>query len=322
MKPTLSISNFDLKDIWTRSTLGLNEFLSYLMKSDKFNIIYHDGKIQTGKMERSTTLIYNGKKIYVDFWDYAMPTYTDPIFNSDMDLIIKLQHPKMTFEEFKTKLTSKFQFPNATENEKFKFYNKIIPWTFFCSRMMQQFIGKEETIEPLPIKQLAFFCGKGWKCRGYLQRYIKPQGIEIIDSDQGGSLANKGLPSPGKTLTDEQYLEKMRTSKYGLVLHGRGSFISEAKNRREIDYMMLRKPLLLNYKPNYYNPLIEGKHYIYIDQNTDFKNIENLYNINEIAKNAFQWYKENASPEGVVNTFLQIMNERGFNEEKEKNIHP
>lgn len=310
MKPTLSISSFDLKDIWTRSTLGLNEFLGYLMKSDKFDIVYHDGKIQTGKMERSTTLIYNGKKIYVDFWDYAMPTYTDSIFNSDMDLIIKLQHPKMTFEEFKARLASKNQFPNSTENEKLKFFNKIIPWTFFCSRMMQPFIGKEETIEQIPIKQIAFFCGRGWKCRRHFKNYIKSSGIEFLDSDQGGSLANKGLASPGKTLTDAEYLEKMKSSKYGLVLHGRGSFMSEAKNRREMDYMMLRKPLLLNYKPNYYNPLIEGKHYIYIDQNTDINNLDNLYNINDMVQNAFQWYKENASEHGVVQSFLQIMKDR------------
>jgi len=312
MKPTLSVSSYDLKDIWTRSTLGLPEFLDILIHSDRFNIVYHDGKIATGKAERSTTLIYNGRKIYVDFWDYAMPTYTDPIFNSDMDLIIKLQHPKMTFDEFKTRMASKNQFPNATEEQRLKFYNKIIPWTFFCSKMMHQFIGKEDTMEQLPVKQLAFFCGKTWRCRGYMKSNLQKQGIEIIDSDQGGSLANKGLPSPGKALTDAQYLEKMRNSKYGLVLHGRGSFMSEAKNRREIDYMMLKKPLLLNYKPNYYNPLIEGKHYIHIDQNTNIKNLENMYNINEIAMNGYEWYKANASPNGIVNTFLQIMKERGF----------
>lgn len=317
MRPTLSISNFDLKDPWTQSTLGLNEFLNFLIKSDEFNIVYHDGKIQTSKSERSTTLIYNDKKIYVDFWDYAMPTYTDQIFNSDMDLIIKLQHPKMTFDSFNMQLASKNQFPNATTEQKLKFYNKIIPWTFFCSRMMQQFIGKEDNIEPMPITQLAFFCGKSWKCRGYMKETLKLAGIEFLDSDQGGSLANKGLPSPGKIITDEEFLNKMKSSKYGLVLHGRGSFASESKNRREIDYMMLKKPLLLNYRPNYYNPLIEGKHYIYVDQKTDFKNIENMYNIDDIAKNAFQWYKENASEKGVVNTFLQITKEK-FNEEKAK----
>jgi hypothetical protein len=46
------------------------------------------------------------------------------------------------------------------------------------------------------------------------------------------------------------------------VLAGRASMVTDAKNRREIDYMMLKKPLLLNYKPKYYDEMIEGKHYI------------------------------------------------------------
>ena len=66
----------------------------------------------------------------------------------------------------------------------------------------------------------------------------------------------------------------------------------------------------MNYKPYYYNPLVEGKHYIYINENTDFKKIEDMYNIEEIVQNAYQWYKENASPLGTAQTFLKIMNDK------------
>jgi len=110
----------------------------------------------------------------------------------------------------------------------------------------------------------------------------------------------------------------MRTSKYGLCLHGRGSHFTEAKNRREIDYMLLKKPLLLNYDPNYYNSMIDGKHYIKINEKTSLENLEKEYNIDEIAQNGYQWYKDNASPMGAANTFLQIMKDRFGHEEEIK----
>lgn len=313
MKPKISICTYDLKNPW--NTLGLTELLNCLIKSNKFDVTYYDEKVLSVKAERSTILHYNGKKIFIDFWDYAMPTHTGNIFKSDMDLIIKLQHPKMTFDEFNRRCISKKMYTEATIEQKQAFFNKIIPWTFFCSKMMKPFIGQEYSIEQLPIKQVAFFCGKTWKCRIPMRDKLRAFGVEFIDSDQAGNNLYKGKPSAGKVLTNEEYLNKMRSSKYGLVPHGRGSVMSEAKNRREIDYMMLKKPLLLNYRPNYYNPLIEGKHYIYIDEKIskiDLDNLENKYNINDIAMNGYEWYLNNASENGVVNTFLQIMRDKGF----------
>ena len=66
----------------------------------------------------------------------------------------------------------------------------------------------------------------------------------------------------------------------------------------------------MNYKPYYYNELVPGKHYIYIDQNTDFNNLEKMYNIDEIAQNGYQWYKDNASEIGAAQSFLQIMKDK------------
>ena len=102
----------------------------------------------------------------------------------------------------------------------------------------------------------------------------------------------------------------MQTSRYGLVLAGRATPITDPKNRREIDYLMLGKPLLINYKPFYYNEFEAGKHYIYIDENTDIKSLDKMYNIDEIAKNGYEWYLQNATPEAIPKTFVQIMQEK------------
>jgi hypothetical protein len=58
--------------------------------------------------------------------------------------------------------------------------------------------------------------------------------------------------------------------------------------------------------------LVEGKHYIYIDANTDFKNLDKMYNMEEIVSNATDWYNKNASPKGVADTLIQILTERGI----------
>ena len=130
------------------------------------------------------------------------------------------------------------------------------------------------------------------------------QKIEYRESDQ--SFKNC------RPLSDKEYVQYMAESKYGIVLPGRVSWFTEGKNRREIDYMMMRKPLLLTYTPYYYNELKPGIHYIKIDPETDISTLENDYDIDQIAENGFQWYKENASPLGAAKVFKQIMDDRGF----------
>lgn len=302
MKPRLSICKYDLGNIYF--TLGLPELLTTLINSNAFDVTYHNDKLNALKSEKGAIIYYNDKKVYLDVWDYACPTHTPQVFDSNFDVIIKLQHPLITAEEFDSRCQAKHRlFLNKTSDQRKEFWNKIVPWTFFCSRMMNRFIGKEDKIKLEPITQFAFFCGKHWKCRHDISKSLIKQGIEYIISSQECFFS-------GRPLTDKQYIEKMKRCKFGLVVHGRCSAFSENKNRREIDYMMLKKPLLLNYKPFYYNPMIEGKHYIYFDEKTDLKNIEKMYNIEEIAMNGYQWYLDNANPQGVVNTFLQIMKER------------
>jgi hypothetical protein len=301
MKPTLKINQKDLKN--PLCTLGMSEILTYLLKSGLFNVEYHDERLKGLKCERATILYCNEKKIYLDFWEYSAPTYTDIVFDYNFDLIIKLQHLKVTHDIFNQICIKRKLFLNHPEEERQKFLDKVVPWTFFCSRLMRQFVGNEDNIIKEPTEILGFFCGKGWKCRhGMEKRLIQDGVVEYIHSSQE--------EKHKRPLSDLEYIRKMKTSKYGIVLHGRHSFLSNCKNRREMDYMMLKKPLLLNYRPYYYDPLIEGKHYIYIDEKTDLKNLENIYNIDEIAANGYEWYKNNASPMGLSNMFLKIMKDR------------
>lgn len=300
MKPTLSV-NKNYLYVNSFNTLGV-EMLRYVVESGLFDITYHEEHLQVGKGERGTIVYYNGKKVYVDFWEYLWPTYSKETWDAQFDLIIKLQHYNFTPEYFEQRCPRKNVMMFLTKEQRGDFIKKIVPWTFFCSRMIRQFIGKEDQLEPIPVDKLGFFCGKLWKCRIAMKDKFDKEGVEYTRSSQEWKSQ--------RPLTDEEYIQKMRSSKFGISMAGRRSWFTEAKNRREVDYMMLKKPLLLNYKPFYYDPLIEGKHYVYFDVNTNLKEIESKYNIDEIAMNGYEWYKNNASPTGCAKSFLKIMQDR------------
>jgi len=303
MKPKLKINSYDLKKGY--GTLGMPELLGILVDSDEFDVSFHKEHLDTAQGIRATTIYYNDKKIYLDFWEYTTPTYTNKVYNANFDLIIKLQHDQRSLKSFHHGCEKRGILKPLDSNERTIFFNKVVAWTFFCSRLMKQFVGKEDAFPKRPITQTGFFCGKSWKARRGMLRKFESENIEVIRSDQG--------LRKGKKLNDDQFLEKMLTSKYGIVIHGRHGIFADIKNRREIDYMMMKKPLLIDYEPHYYNPLINGVHYIHINKETDLNNLENMYNIDEIAENGYQWYKDNASPEGVVKVFRQIMMDR-FNQ--------
>lgn len=283
-------------------TLGMDVYLAALKDSGLFDIYTHEEYIETLRGERATVLILEGKRIYLDFWEYPSPTFTGCMPDKKFDLIIKLQAREMDFGYFNHVCNRKGVFPNLSEEQRKEFLAKVVPWSFFPSRMIKQFVGEEDQIEQVPIERPCFFVGKGWKNRLKIKESLISQGIEYLDSNQ--ELRR------GKPIKDEEYIHKMKSSKYGLVLFGRGSLFSDVKNRREIDYMILKKPIIMNYKPYYYNPLIPGKHFILIDEKTEIAKLDSMYNIDEIARNAYQWYLDNASTSGLVKTFLQIANEK------------
>jgi len=283
-------------------TLGMGYLMNILRHSPLFDVSYHDDIHNVHRGERGTIVKCEGKEIYIDFWEYLAPTFMPKTINANFDLIIALQHIDITLKEFNEHCARKNVFNEYTDEEKQKFIGKIVPWTFFPSRLLSQYVGKENELWTEKIEREGFFCGKSWRCRHWIMQWLKKQDISISSSDQG--------EIDGSTITDEEYLQAMQTSRCGIVLGGRRSALTDAKNRREIDYMMLNKPLVLNYKPFYYNPLIAGVHYIYMDGTKDLSELLKEYDLREIANNGLEWYVNNASPIGAAKVFRQILQER------------
>lgn len=283
-------------------TLGFDYIVSSLKNSGKFEIQNHTDVVSPVKGIRGTILYFNDKKIYLDFWEYSAPTHTTEVLNANFDLIIKLQHKVLAAIEYIKFVRMKRMFEGVSDDDLIDFWNKIVPWTFFPSKSMFPYIGREQDlVSSLPINKLGFFCGRNWKARHSMKAKLEKEGINYICNEVEGA-----------RISDELFMELMLSSKFGIVLPGRNTYVSDSKNRREIDYMMMRKPLLISYRPYYYDPLVEGVHYIYINDKTNFKSLDNMYNIGDITENAFQWYQRNATPSGLANSFLKIMSDKGY----------
>lgn len=302
MKPKLVLNKNQFKHGGT--TLGMKDMLHSIGESDLFDVSFHNESVTAMRGMRATVIYYNDKKVYLDLWEYPTPSHTMEVYNANFDLIIKVQHKNIGARQYNRYCSRKRFMSGITDAQRTEFLNKIVPWTFFPSRMMEPFVGREDEFskENYPIERDAFFCGKNWKCRKEMVSALSGQGIECLKSNQE--------LKRGKTLGQNDYLHYMRSSKYGLILRGRSSMLTDCKNRREIDYMILQKPIVMDYEPFYYNPMVAGEHYILIDKNTDIKSLDSLYNTHEIAKNGYEWYKKNATKSAIANTFLQIMNEK------------
>jgi hypothetical protein len=115
--------------------------------------------------------------------------------------------------------------------------------------------------------------------------------------------------------TQEEYLQKVKASKFGLTLPGFGP-----KCNREIEYFGLGTvPIYIEgCCTNFYEPIEEGIHYLTASCPEDIDSIvENTTEEewNELSKNGREWYERNCSRKGSFNTTKYII-EKGFNNER------
>lgn len=108
--------------------------------------------------------------------------------------------------------------------------------------------------------------------------------------------------------TQEEYLNKIASSKYGLCLPGYGR-----KCNREIELLALGTVPIITPGvdvSNYADPLVEGVHYIYAEDGNDLR--KKIHGTTEIEwirmhQNGVDWYERNCSPRGSFNTTINII---------------
>ena len=123
---------------------------------------------------------------------------------------------------------------------------------------------------------------------------------------------SQGYPIAAYKYTQQQYLELLTKSKYGLCLPGYGP-----KCNREIELLGLGVvPIFTPGVDNtYYSPLIENKHYIKVNNPSEINNkIKNISKDQwvELSINGIKWYEENCSIKGSFKTTCEILNKNNI----------
>ena len=106
--------------------------------------------------------------------------------------------------------------------------------------------------------------------------------------------------------TNEEYLMKLRSSKYGLCLRGYGS-----KCHREVELIAFGTIPIVTPEvsiESYMEPLIENTHYILVKNPSEFK--EKINNMdenkwNEMSKECYEWYQRNVYSKNCWNNMIE-----------------
>jgi hypothetical protein len=187
-------------------------------------------------------------------------------------------------------------FGNPTPNLK-----KSSPWIFWGRRPELMEKVRKEGIKPLEERDIeSIFLGK-------VENETQLKNRNNIEWSNFIELFEMPIRGNYK-YTQEEYLNLLNRSKYGLCLAGFGN-----KCNREIELMSLGVvPIITpNVDLTYYNPLTEGVHYVKVKNPDEIK--ETLSKITdekwkEMSDNCLKWYEENCSVKGSFDTTMEIIN--------------
>src|SRR5690606_10439446 len=124
------------------STLGLNFLLKALGGNPSFNLSLHEDSVNAMRGMHGSVIYFEDKRIYLDMWEYPTPSHTEAIFKQNFDLIIKVQHRDISSEAY-NQFCDRKNMMQITKLEREAFLNKFVPWTFFPSRIMEGYLGRE-----------------------------------------------------------------------------------------------------------------------------------------------------------------------------------
>lgn len=206
-----------------------------------------------------TPFILNGKKCFIDDWDYSYPTssLSEEFFeknpeHKDLKYVFKIQYSygeKDFFDRLGEKLGIAifpfFMFPRHDF--------KLGSW---------QWENKNH-------KYLALFSGRVWKYRRHWKEYMgkHPDCISVNNSHL--KITNKRMNS----IDDNEYLKILQNTKWGLCLKGKGT---DCKNRREVEYTSYGMPLALDYKPYYPFFFEPNKDYVFLEKPEDLEKLKDV----------------------------------------------
>lgn len=183
----------------------------------------------------------------------------------------------------------------------------VIPWTMF-HRSQRDWIQNQPSYRESysnTIKQFRLGCtGRSWSHRRNWE--------EAVRKTSGTFSHFYARLSDDST---HEYLQKVNCWESALCLVGKTDSSSDGKNRREVEFASIGCPMILNYQPNYLNPMRPDEHYLFAASPEDLPELLDALSLKkrrELADNAFHWWETNASLPGVCRTFIQAITLAGI----------
>lgn len=235
-------------------------------------------------------------KDYVEI-EYSKNHY-HPFLKYNDQLVCLFDRP--IFEEWSQHIDTEYVlFGNPTPPKKFKHESSWIFWGRNPKKLEEArnnlLSYRERTIK-------TFFAGK-------IENPLQHQKRTQTQVDWSRYIEDFSCPVNGeRKYTQEQYLEKVKQSKFGLCLPGYGN-----KCNREIELLGLGTVPIITKGvdvSDYFEPLIENVHYIYAEDGGDL-----LYKISRLteedwiylSESGLEWYERNCSPKGSFETTLKAI---------------
>jgi hypothetical protein len=185
--------------------------------------------------------------------------------------------------------------------------NNTRPWIYWprFPKKLNSFIEDNhvKSYESRGIKSIFVGCAENYI--QYVNRTKYDWNLAVDEYD-----FNFNFSSNPHKYTNEEYLNTLSNCKFGLSLEGFGN-----KCQRDIEYMALGVVPIFTWDTfnDYYEPLVENKHYFYAKNPREVKEKINSCSRDqweEMSKQCIDWYNRNCSIEGSFLTTLKILNEQ------------
>lgn len=181
-----------------------------------------------------------------------------------------------------------------------KFDTNVKPWIFWprAPMLLEKILKKHNILSYNDRTNTSIFIGN---FENSIQEKYRTNNVDW------GSVITEYHCTKGSThlFTHEEYLMKLRNSKYGLCLRGYGS-----KCHREVELMAFGTvPIITpNMSVSYLDALVENIHYIYA--NTPEELQQKIHSITkeqweQMSKNCYNWYQQNVFSKNCWNNMIE-----------------
>ena len=246
------------------------------------------------RSEQMTIVEVAGKRVLIDVWDFGnnMSAFLSMQNAPHVDLVLMIQR------------TREHSWPNDRGI-------KVLPWTMFHTEhatWLRYILTYRNRVRKTAKVYRSAFTGAS-------RFHRRAPWVAALEHIEGVFLRTYEGSTANRVGTLDDYISMILEWGSGIILKGGCHRYTDGKNRREVEFGGLGIPMILNYRPHYYDDLTPDKHYIYAETVEDLPGCIERANGEEgkvCAYEAGQWWSRNAGNRGICESFMRIMHKEGI----------